>query len=122
MDISELRLGNYIIYEATTHILTSISNAGLCTSKWWRDDEIETEYYHNVSEAAPIPLTKEWLDRAKLQLVKGDCYYITSYFSVDIEGHLYYSNDYTGINVTTVHNLQNLYYALTGEELTFKTV
>lgn len=61
---------------------------------------------------------KEWLVKFRWQLIKNKTFYINSYFSIDEYGHLYYCGDYTGINLDYVHQLQNLYYALTGEELT----
>jgi hypothetical protein len=87
----------------------------------------------------PIPLTEEWL------LKFGFCIYYDSYVrhsgrktieisldaQADESGDVWigYSND-IGIDIQTislceikyVHQLQNLYFALTGEELTIKDV
>jgi len=70
-----------------------------------------------TSKLQPIPLTEEILLKCKWQLVKGIYFYINSYFCIDNSGRLYYHGDYTGINIHTVHQLQNLYFALTGKEL-----
>ena len=68
--------------------------------------------YESIS---PIPITEEILDKIdwngyiKLR--------INSYFSIDNVGHLFYHNDYTGINISYIHQLQNLVFSLTGTEL-----
>ena len=41
---------------------------------------------------------------------------------MDDVGHIFYRSDYTGVNVKYVHQLQNLYFALTGEELILKEI
>ena len=66
----------------------------------------------------PIPLTEEWLLRFDWNGYKQ--MNINSYFKIDEGGCIWYCNDFTGIVISYVHQLQNLYFALTGEELTMK--
>ena len=66
-------------------------------------------------ECEPILLTEEWLHNINWRGYKQ--LYFNSSFSMDDVGHIFYRSDYTGVNVKYVHQLQNLYFALTGEEL-----
>jgi len=68
----------------------------------------------------PIMLTKEWL--IKFGFVNGEKnnFSFTKNMQLRIIG---YESDYNGIwfgELQHVHQLQNLYFALTGEELTLK--
>lgn len=68
----------------------------------------------------PIPLTPEWLDRCGFKDGKLNDFkigydnedFVHSQMSVPFDGQL--------IKVKYLHQLQNLYYALIGEELTIK--
>lgn len=70
----------------------------------------------------PIPLTEEWL--VKFGFEGGDIHYWhpDSDYSIEKLGgawEVYHSQNpsYYGTTVNYVHQLQNLYFALTGEEL-----
>ena len=74
----------------------------------------------------PIPLTEEWLLRFGFQIYEHDKdeYYIydtdhlVSLYKGINGGYQRRINDYDdGIELNHVHQLQNLYFALTGEEL-----
>jgi len=71
----------------------------------------------------PIQLTEEWL--LKFGLING-VFPDIEYFSVEglnsmPESYgLYYENDWTAISIEYVHQLQNLYFALTNTELEIK--
>lgn len=71
-----------------------------------------------IDQIDGIPLTSEWLERIDWAGYKD--FYFNSSFCIDEYGHLYYRSDYTGINVVYVHQLQNIYFALTGSELQLK--
>lgn len=65
----------------------------------------------------PIELSPDILDKIDWNgYVKLN---IGSYFKIDEVGHLFYRSDYTGINIDYLHQLQNLYFALTGKEITY---
>ena len=86
-------------------------------------------------ELAPIPLTEDWLLRAGFgkQTVNGfnifhiyvlmtdfylrESFKVGYYWGAVINGRPYELTD--AINYEYVHQLQNLYFALTGDELTF---
>lgn len=66
----------------------------------------------------PIPLNEEWL--LKFGFEKKDCrFWQSGYFVLhqDLDGNLVYKSRSLEIDVKHVHQLQNLYFALTGEEL-----
>jgi hypothetical protein len=68
---------------------------------------------------SPIPLTAELLEGVDWEgYVK---FHFNSYFSIDDVGHFFYHNDYTGINIDYLHQLQNMYFAITGKELSITT-
>jgi hypothetical protein len=99
IQVSELRIGNWF------YIGEMI---GQCNADSFKDTSIFD----------PIPLTPEILEKCDWNDYKKFC--INSYFKIDEVGHLYYCGDFTGINIEHLHQLQNLYFALTGKELTFK--
>jgi len=116
MEAQELRIGNLVMDNAKVKIVTS----GMI-SNW---DIIKRDY----GGYKPIPLTEEWLVRfgfiledlsymknikARMKLVFFDG--IISQFSImqDNKEISFASNQ-----IKEIHQLQNLYFALTGEELT----
>ena len=104
---------------------------------WIKDghefEQIEIEHLVCLSsgrcEFDPIPLTKELL----LKLGFEQMYFLTAKINYFIKGNLIYSIidrhvEYKNGNINFiirkcehVHELQNLYHAITGEELTLKT-
>ena len=112
MKANELRIGNWVMGDSERPYQIELSDF----SDWY-DDHNSHEYGDHVH---PIPITEEWLDmfgfkddqimrfRDLLMLAKGD------------EEYCAWINTLTHGRVSSVkyiHQLQNLYYALTGEEL-----
>jgi hypothetical protein len=131
---NELRIGNYI------HILTSIGKTKipLPTGRYGlinniRQDKVQILYNYETDpkssclfnrayeSISPIPLTEEWLLKFgfRINTVDGLPWYekecLTLDYMFDFERH-----DASTNRVHYVHQLQNLYFALTGEELTIK--
>jgi hypothetical protein len=120
MKASELRLGNWVEQpnEGVTKVTSILNDLQIIT---------ETEYVDNYCR--PIPLTEEWLLRFGFTYKKTDkanCYTL-HFFSVNFvtdgryKGKVFIrvANFNPDINnFLYVHQLQNLYHALTGEELT----
>ena len=120
LQANELRIGNYVI---VNDIITTVS--GIEYDKgWWIDCKgigIEYCYEDNVN---PIPLTEEWLvkfgfERWNHTEMKLDNFILESSSRViatdELMGFFDCKND---ILVNKVHQLQNLYFALTGKEFT----
>lgn len=72
-----------------------------------------------VDQAEPEPLTEEWLFKFGFKKVYH-------YYYLNNARHMGFNEEYGFFNVTNdiqieyVHQLQNLYFAITGEELTIK--
>jgi hypothetical protein len=130
MKANELRIGNLIKFSEDGTIFTvgSIEEKGFSV----QNDEETT--WIEAEEFEPIPLTEEWL--LKFGFHKKDAeWYLHPCFELKIivfnkgefNGVMFYTRnihtDFTPIYSTThmnhVHQLQNLYFALTGEELTY---
>lgn len=118
MKASELRIGNLVTYNGKE---ISITPNAL----------FEFYYIHNTHanskidrrDYKPILLTEEFLLRAGFK--KGTLIYKNDSFNFN--GEIVFKGEdsfrYFGTNAKLkyVHQLQNLYFALTGEELTIKT-
>lgn len=108
----ELRIGNLVYY----HIEDSMDER----KKWdeissidYDDLRILTEFKDN-SEYNPIPLTEEWLLKFGLWKYYGR-FYKQPVISIDRDLKVRLPRNYA--NIIYVHQLQNLYFALTGYEL-----
>jgi hypothetical protein len=109
---NEVRIGNFVQHELSDKY--SIV----------KRECFEKPYYLN--DYNPIPLTEEWLLRLGFEKLHND-YYILN--AGDFELRYYYNVSGSAwkfelnnslINITCVHQLQNLYHALTGKELEIK--
>lgn len=120
MKSSELRIGNWVEQpnDGVTRV-TAILN----------DLQIKTETGYIDKYCRPIPLTEEWLLRFGFDKLteKGSGFKSTSYtytgkvaLIVHFDGVRLSVNFWQGNEKKYVHQLQNLYFALTGEELTLK--
>ena len=81
------------------------------------------ELHHNKKiRRFPITLTEEWLLKFGYKKWKHNNRWSLNkhlmYFKAD--GLLYYGSGYSRINIKHVHQLQNLYKALTNEDLKIK--
>lgn len=131
MQASELRIGNLVtdgFYDSFKTIINveSIDKDGI--NHYIEDDGnwpeiarrwIEPEY--KFEHLYGIPITEEWL--LKLGFEKGDKVYghdKSRHHIVINEGFVYRVPGVSLRRIQYVHQLQNLYFALAGEELTIK--
>lgn len=113
MKANELRIGNLLevggefqekkIIKVTGNLISTLEKGGKIKSK-------------------PIPITEEWLKRFGFSHSFDELWEAKSaYFPIQFsEGEAVYSSDmyhHTSEPFKYVHQLQNLYFALTGEEL-----
>ena len=130
MKANELRLGNWVriknILTTSECQVESIGSLQQAAGQLWSIEELE-----------PIPLTEEWLERFKFNQFDDSDFFIPlgsdkSLILMNVRGYWYpriqqeaeMSHQYiqeVNLNyIKHVHQLQNLYFALTGEELTIK--
>jgi hypothetical protein len=117
MKASDLRIGNYV-YDT----LGKVNKIDLEAITY-----IVKEPHNQVK---PIPLTEEWLLKFGFEKSKVSSQFdkekLTIQVSNELERHKkgrVYFNSWAILeeSIKYVHQLQNLYFALTGEELTFKS-
>jgi hypothetical protein len=117
MKANELRVGNYV--------------KGIGHNISWLVEGIETDYIHSsnawrlLSSFEPIPLNTKWLEKFGFEYSEFEDLYQKGGYDVDTKDNVYchfYINEYGDWykDIEYVHQLQNLYFALTGEELTIK--
>jgi len=118
MEARELRIGNYIGYkEVDLNVGQEIIKQYQCTI----NDIAEIERGNICNRYSPIPLTEEWLVRFGFEVYefdhKASQYRHGNRLLVIRDDNCFY--DYgADVNVKYVHQLQNLYFSLTNEELT----
>lgn len=121
MKSNELRIGNYI-YSLETQNHQRIT--GLLEEQPFFD--AITFDYPNYDEIEPIPLTEEWLlkfgfEKKGKRISKG-WFYLWDENGIIVFALAEMHNEIGQyLNIKHVHQLQNLYFALTGEKLTIKT-
>jgi hypothetical protein len=123
MKAEELRLGNLVSNMNPRH------NDSILIIESIGDNHEVNVFYRKylLSELEPIPLTEEWLLKFGFKwkglIAKGR--YLTLFTPcgkalVFKDNYFIFSGVTIEIQIKYVHQLQNLYFALTGEELTLK--
>jgi hypothetical protein len=133
MKVNELRIGNYVFYNSERKEFGFVSGVQEFLTN---DGKIainrRLDIFYDTKDIEPIPLNEDWLlkmgfikDEFTLKFGIGlfwcknncdDSYYID--FEKDLGGFYIGANGYGYLrNIEYVHELQNLYFALTGEEL-----
>ena len=131
MKASELRIGNYVYYEHTTHIVSGVH--GNKVYSWWVKDgepvieyeakdisgtQVENPYMDVVSQYKPIPLTEEWLLKfGFVNIDKGNNDFITYtdsehnyYLQIDVrkkdEKYLILDNSFDDLRAFSMVDIQ----------------
>ena len=110
MKTNELRIGNWVNY---------------CNGKRILDAELFLQLLKYTTPFDPIPLTEDWF--LKFGIERRQIKDLISYNTNQLELYQYASNNnkiffehaHGEVELKYVHQLQNLYFALTGEELTY---
>lgn len=118
MEARELRIGNII--EHGDDGIASVSGYGI-----YQMSTTENGGIQYCKDWKPIPLTEEWLlkfgfDKKPTQKIRSWYKKNNIMVSVNVDSLVYYKDVGIENNIKHVHQLQNLYFALTGEELTIK--
>lgn len=141
IEINELRIGNLLSYDNQIVHVTRLSldiddeyedQIGFC-KLGSVSNEIAAWNRSLVDKLAPIPLTPEWMERCGFISTlsgddfhsgiiwddpKSDYHYCESGYFIDNRGDYGHYCDIGDIKY--LHQLQNLYFALTGDELIIK--
>lgn len=126
----ELRMGNYVEYFS--------KNPFEEWAYWWEMIQIDArdivyiDTYSNTPDYRPIPITEDWLVKLGFGINKN-AYIIKSKFLLKKVDSVNYEVKFwtdassfaknllrIELNIKYIHQLQNLYFALTGRELTIK--
>jgi hypothetical protein len=116
---NELRIGNYILINGSIVRI----GYGVIQDVYQKNKGIRNQYLNTLTHE-PIPLTPEILEKAGFKFYEKSEMYEKDDF---MDLHILYDNagycikDYElniwSPNILYLHQLQNLYFALTGEEL-----
>lgn len=108
MEAKDLRIGNWV-------------NDDSCHDWQITLSDFYNMYLDDDCPFTPIPLTEEWLVKFGFEKDSFGCLYFGYFY---YRKSLFYSSgEFSNIglpNIQYVHQLQNIYFALTGEELTIK--
>ncbi|MBB2148794.1 hypothetical protein [Pedobacter gandavensis] len=122
MKASELRIGNYIYKKGAEEKVEHLQSVDSYSGELVNGCQI-------IGLLQPIPLTNEWLIKFELVENSRSDRYRKRYDLPNDSFEIHFDNDgeypvfFEGNTLTFVsyvHQLQNLYFALTGEELTIK--
>ena len=125
MEAKELRIGNYIHPLLDKKEVAEICYIG---ENDFGYERLSDKEYFQGNSIKPIPLTEEWLVKFGFELEDEKIYYhLDSYEDIYITKTSYSFSIYNATHFTNikqgikyVHQLQNLYFALTNEELIIK--
>lgn len=120
MKANEIRLGNYLEMLGKVRKVECISNLPARKEMYWLTCEnmIDTKIIH----FSPIELNKEWLLNLGFENIKDNDYYLYpfTYRQDKIRiGHKT-STRHLANDIKYVHQLQNLFFAITGTELSYE--
>lgn len=120
MKAQELRIGNLVMFREKK--VVEVSNLGnsfetieLANGLRYGSDDIE--------DYEPIPLIEEWLLKMGFEYSRDEFLFNNGYFDLifnDNKVSLRVEGQWLSLEIKHVHQLQNLYFALTGCELEIK--
>lgn len=134
MKASELRLGNLVNWGVNIVPIKSIHTESVLKDEvrvYVELNEKLQNYCLDITEIEPTPLTEEWLLKFGFTLCENDSWYekkipnLGIVLSCNLHGRfcIEHADEIVTIKECcyNVHELQNLYFALVREELTFKS-
>lgn len=127
MTANELRIGNLVDLGNRIAKVIEIGHLACVVV----DLEESQDTLEDYERTKPIPLTEEWLLKFGFEINRQSkeenniwrCYSEEGFFEIEQIGDGFFLDDNAcyGTELNYVHQLQNLYFALIGEELTFKS-
>lgn len=117
---TELRIGNWVKSNDLWLTVSGISATSFTATHQGR-------IYFNMEDIQPIPLTEEWLRKLGFSCVEKKCnqgafkVYTKEPLTFNtLHGWWLRSAPFENVLLKYIHQLQNLYFALTGEKITVK--
>jgi hypothetical protein len=120
LDVKDLRIGNYIIYDDRIGIVKWFTNKSFSLKMQFSTLNHTSRKGWVQLPFEPIELTDEWLLRFGLTKHNGYPYKFLDGFIKIRNGEYFFKYHNLDIKLNYVHNLQNLHYILTQTELTLK--
>lgn len=124
MEANELRFGNLVCWkddDTAELTITGILSKEEVYVEWNWPNSGDDGTDCGIDGIAGIPITEEWLVRFGFQkLIPEGSIFELGKFHIQNFSPLGFFECRNHIKVEYVHQLQNLYFALTGEELTIK--
>jgi hypothetical protein len=133
MEAKHLRIGNKVLYRGEIKTISAINYTHVC----FEEDE---DRYFNLIGVEPVPITEDWLRKfdfyngskeaaeygientnACEPYSKGSVYVYNPSYTGEEEFYFDWFGDGKTTIIKSVHQLQNLYWSLVGEELTIKS-
>ena len=115
MKSSELRIGNQIKYHDKI-----ITVAGVVRNTIYYESKTLC-FDSNIGDYTPfryILLTEEWLLKSGF-VKKNSTWFVKGNFAVNISFDVEWGGNWLGVRLKYIHQLQNLYFDLTSNELMF---
>jgi len=107
MEAQELRIGN-VLFWSTNNDIVVVDHVHI------RMCSVDRNNFNKLYK--PIPLTEEWLVKFRFRCYDNKWDTDEIIIMKNGDGYLYLANQ-LHVNLFYVHQLQNLYFALTGKEL-----
>lgn len=135
IDTKELRIGNYILYKGSKAKISGISLKHILAYTFYKEAKTPTSTENvslNVEDCTPIPLAEELLLKCGMNECNDDAIvryiYCNGKFKMSIVIHglkkyivhihnLENGEQICGKEILYLHQLQNIYFDLTGNEL-----
>jgi hypothetical protein len=119
MKANELRIGNYGLNPIDNNNIVQLVAIYPDETTQWEWDGYDGFTSTSIA-MKPIPLTEDWLKRFAQKQYSYTTFYIEKVGWLELNGDVWnvdFVDGYTIAQIKYVHQLQNLYFALTGEEL-----
>jgi hypothetical protein len=134
IDLQELRIGNLLEYRGELVSITMLSmdiddeyNELIGFVKYGTCSNEHAEWNRALAlDLKRIPLTSEWLERCGFKN-EGKSVYVKDHFKIGVSDQgganwvFYFDRHLSVSQCAYLHQLQNLYFLLMGQELTIKT-
>lgn len=122
----ELRIGNYVLVDENLHEVSSVTSTTVSTLDTEKNEQHEQEAEHSSQNIQPVLLTDDILQQCGF--VYHDYFKFWQLIATGIRSEMNISPDYEVIDfmrkpilkkLTSLHQLQNIYFLLKGRELQF---